>query len=175
VNSIKVGDYMKVGYEIYESGLIGPIGIVVSDRGVEKIILLEERIERYLKENPYVKKDKALCDEVKTQLHDYFTGQRKQFNVKLVIEGTPFRQKVWKGLQAIPYGTTISYSELAAHIDNPKAVRAVGGANRANKLPIIIPCHRVIGKDGAMVGFAGDHIDIKRKLLEHEGLYAGSL
>lgn len=168
MNNIKAGDNMKLGYEIYESSLIGPIGIVVSDIGLERIMLFEGDLENYLKENPYIKRDEVLCEEVKIQLHEYFIGERKQFDIRLSVQGTPFRQKVWEGLRAIPYGVTISYSQLACNIENPKAIRAVGGANRANRIPIIIPCHRVIGKDGAMVGFAGDKIDTKIKLLQHE-------
>jgi len=172
MNNIKVGDNMKIGYEIYESTVIGPIGIVVSDKGLERLMLFEEDLNDYLKENPQIKVDKVLCKEVKEQLHQYFRGERKQFEIKLSVQGTPFRQRVWDSLQAIPYGETISYSQLAYNIENPKAIRAVGGANRANKIPIIIPCHRVIGKNGAMVGFAGDKIDTKIKLLQHEQLYA---
>lgn len=164
---------MNLGYDIYESSLIGPIGIFVSDRGLERIILFEEAFNDYLSENTWVKKDKVQCEQVKKQLHEYFTGSRIQFDVPMYIEGTPFRKKVWKGLQGIPYGITISYSALAERIGQPKAVRAVGGANHANRIPIIIPCHRVIGKDGSMVGFAGDKIDTKEKLLAHEAKYLG--
>ncbi|MDF2613888.1 MAG: methylated-DNA--[protein]-cysteine S-methyltransferase [Clostridia bacterium] len=162
---------MKIGYDIYESKLIGPIGMVVSDNGLEQIILFQEDLQEYLKKNPHVQRDEQLCNQVKCELHEYFSGERKQFDIKLSIQGTSFRQRVWESLQAIPYGTTISYSELANNIGNSKAIRAVGGANRANHIPIIIPCHRVVGKDGAMVGFAGNKIDTKIKLLQHERTY----
>lgn len=165
---------MRVGYDLYESELIGPIGIFVSDRGLEKIILFEEKLWDYLKQHPEIKRERKLCSEVKKQLHEYFTGQRKSFDVKMYIDGTPFRKKVWEGLMTIPYGETLSYGELAAWTGNPKASRAVGGANRANQIPIIIPCHRVIGKNGEMVGFAGDKMDTKIKLLELEKTFAKS-
>ncbi len=162
---------MKIGYDIYESHLIGPIGIVVSDRGLERIMLFEEEFADYLKQNPFHKKDERLCQSIKKQLDEYFRGERMYFDFKMPIEGTSFRKQVWQSLSQIPYGTTISYSELATSIGNPKAIRAVGGANRANPIPLIIPCHRVIGKNGAMVGFAGNKIDTKIKLLEHEQLH----
>ncbi|WP_070000248.1 methylated-DNA--[protein]-cysteine S-methyltransferase [Cellulosilyticum sp. I15G10I2] len=162
---------MKIGYDIYESSLIGPIGMIVSDRGLERIMLFEEEIDRYLKENTFCKRNEGLCKEIKQQIDEYFKGERTCFNFAMHIEGTPFREQVWQNLARIPYGTTISYSELASRIGNPKAVRAVGGANRANPIPLIIPCHRVIGKNGEMVGFAGSKVDTKIKLLEHEHRY----
>lgn len=162
---------MNRGYAIYESKLIGSIGIFVSEKGLERLILFEENFHEYLKENPHYKQEEALCESVKRQLDEYFAGERMCFDLPLYIEGTIFREKVWNTLAQIPYGTTISYSELASRIGNQKAVRAVGGANRANPIPIIIPCHRVIGKNGAMVGFAGDKIDTKIKLLQHESIH----
>ncbi len=162
---------MTRGYDIYESELIGPIGIIASDKGLQKIILFEDRLDTYLEENPEIKRDKKLCEPIKLQLHEYFIGERKHFNIPLHIEGTSFRKQVWEKLQSIPYGETISYSELAEKIGSPKAVRAVGGANRSNPIPLIVPCHRVIGKNGAMVGFAGAKIDTKVKLIAHEKQY----
>jgi methylated-DNA-[protein]-cysteine S-methyltransferase len=102
------------------------------------------------------------------QLESYFAGQLKDFDLELAPHGTPFQKRVWQELERIPYGTTISYSELAERIGNPKAVRAVGTANGANPLPIVIPCHRVIGADGSLTGYAGG-IEIKEALLALEG------
>ncbi len=101
------------------------------------------------------------------QLEDYFSGSRKIFNLPLKPQGTPFQQSVWKELMSIPYNKTISYSELAIKINNPKAARAVGSANGKNAISIVIPCHRVIAADGTLGGYAGG-IDRKAFLLQHE-------
>lgn len=101
------------------------------------------------------------------QLREYFKGERKKFTVTLVLEGTPFQKKVWRELQKIPYGQTATYGEIARRIGKPKAARAVGGACNKNKIPIIVPCHRVIGSGGSLVGFAGG-LSLKSKLLQLE-------
>ena len=101
------------------------------------------------------------------QLQSYFAGDRKNFELDLVLEGTDFQKKVWTALQEIPYGETISYKKLAETVGSPKGVRAVGAANGANPIPIIIPCHRVIGKDGSLTGFGGG-LPLKKQLLELE-------
>lgn len=98
------------------------------------------------------------------ELTEYFAGKRTQFDVPLNPTGTEFQKAVWKELSRIPYGETISYQELANRIKNPKAVRAVGAANGKNPLWMIVPCHRVIGKNGSMTGYAGG-ISLKKKLL----------
>lgn len=90
-----------------------------------------------------------------SELVEYFAGTRQQFSVPLNPQGTAFQLSVWQALQAIPYGQTCSYLDIAQAIGNPKSVRAVGGANGRNPIPIIIPCHRVIGRDGSLVGFSG--------------------
>lgn len=104
------------------------------------------------------------------ELGEYFSGNLRDFTVRIQAEGTPFRRKVWEELMKIPYGETISYSCLAKNIENPKAVRAVGGANYSNPVSIIIPCHRVIGKDGRLVGYGGG-LWRKEWLLQHEKKY----
>lgn len=101
------------------------------------------------------------------QLAEYSAGRRREFELDLDFSGTAFQVAVWGELRRIPYGRTISYGELAARIGQPGASRAVGAANHANPLPIVIPCHRVIGADGSMTGFGGG-IAIKRRLLEFE-------
>ena len=159
---------MRRGYDVYESELIGQVGMVVSEKGVEQVFLTEEEIKHYLIEHTELKIDVALCQHVKQQIEEYFLGQRLTFDVPLVIEGTPFRKQVWKALTEIPYGETRSYGELAAYIGKPKACRAVGGANHANNLPILIPCHRVVGATGKLVGFMGKRTDIQELLLTHE-------
>lgn len=101
------------------------------------------------------------------QLREYFAGRRTGFDLPLAPEGTPFQRAVWRQVQEIPYGGTISYGELARRVGNPKASRAVGSANGANPIPIVIPCHRVIGADGKLGGFGGG-LPVKQALLELE-------
>ena len=104
----------------------------------------------------------------KQQLQEYFAGARSTFDVPLALNpGTPFRRRVWRELQRIPYGETISYGELARRIGQPTASRAVGGANHHNPIAIIVPCHRVIGTDGTLVGYGGG-LPTKERLLAHE-------
>lgn len=105
--------------------------------------------------------------EAMRQLREYFAGRRSAFDLPLAPEGTAFQRAVWRGLQEIPYGTTISYGELARRVGNPKASRAVGSANGANPLPIVIPCHRVIAGDGTLGGFGGG-LSTKESLLALE-------
>lgn len=108
-----------------------------------------------------------LHKEVYKQLQEYFLRKRKVFDLPLELKGTPFQIEVWKSLMSIPYGETRSYEEIAKMIGKPKACRAVGNANNKNKIPVIIPCHRVIGKNGNLTGYALG-LDIKEKLLKLE-------
>jgi methylated-DNA-[protein]-cysteine S-methyltransferase len=105
------------------------------------------------------------------QLEEYFDGKRKTFDVPLALRGTPFQLSCWNALREIGYGETRSYSEIARVIGRPAAVRAVGAANGANPIPIIIPCHRVIGSNGSLTGFGGG-LDVKRRLLDFEAGYS---
>ena len=102
--------------------------------------------------------------QAKDELLEYFSGKRKSFSVKYKLSGTDFQIKVWQALLTIPYGKTASYKDIASLIGCPKAARAVGAANNKNKLPVIVPCHRVIGADSSLTGYAGG-IEIKQKLL----------
>ena len=102
-----------------------------------------------------------------TQLVEYFAGERLDFDLPLAPAGTPFQLKVWAALRDIPYGRTTSYGELAAELGQPTASRAVGLANARNPIALVVPCHRVIGRDGTLIGFGGG-LDRKRWLLEHE-------
>lgn len=108
-----------------------------------------------------------LLKKAKAQMEDYFRGKRKDFDLPLAPEGTAFQKKVWKALQGIPYGETRSYAQIAAKVGKPKAARAVGGANNRNPIGLIVPCHRVIGASGDMVGYAGG-LPMKKWLLSHE-------
>lgn len=114
-----------------------------------------------------IKEETALIAEAWKQLQEYFEGNRKQFTLPLAPEGTAFQQKVWKALQTIPYGEVRTYGQIAAQIGEPKACRAVGMANHNNPVGIIIPCHRVIGANGKLTGYAGG-LDKKEKLLQLE-------
>jgi methylated-DNA-[protein]-cysteine S-methyltransferase len=158
---------MNLYYDSYEC-ILGKIYVAADERGINRIELTEEGWVDFLN-NHTVNKGSDLCYEAIKQLDEYFNGIRKEFDLKLSIEGTEFRKKVWSALSNIPFGQTRSYSDLADAIGNPKAVRAVGQANRSNPIPIIIPCHRVIGKDKSLVGYAGTRTDIKEKLLKLEG------
>ena len=101
------------------------------------------------------------------QLKEYFLGKRKDFDIPLYMEGTPFQMRVWEVLKKIPYGETRTYGQIAAEAGNPKAARAVGGANNKNPIGIIVPCHRVIGANGSLIGYAAG-TDIKNYLLKLE-------
>ncbi len=111
--------------------------------------------------------ESPLLETAKTQLDEYFQGARNNFELPLSLTGTPFQQLVWNALKAIPYGTTTSYGAIANAIDRPRAVRAVGRAIGSNPIPLIIPCHRVIGAGGKLTGFSGG-LDRKRWLLNRE-------
>jgi methylated-DNA-[protein]-cysteine S-methyltransferase len=114
-------------------------------------------------------RDAAAIAPVRTQIEQYFAGERREFDLDLAPDGTSFQRAVWRGLLAIPFGDTLSYGALAARIGHSGAFRAVGAANGANPIAIIIPCHRVIGGDGQLTGFGGG-IPIKAALLAHEGV-----
>jgi methylated-DNA-[protein]-cysteine S-methyltransferase len=116
------------------------------------------------------KEDRNALGEAIRQLHAYFEGELKTFSLTLAPRGTPFQLSVLRALQEIPYGQTISYGELARRIGRPKASRAVGAANARNPLPIVIPCHRVIGSDGSLTGFGGG-LEVKEALLALERSY----
>jgi len=163
---------MKLVFDTFET----PMGEMTAVFSGEALCQLDfsdckDRIEKLLRrrypdhektgqKNPMGIRDKVL---------DYFKGDGDAFkDLKLETGGTVFQQSVWRALQDIPRGSTLSYRELAQNIDRPKAVRAVGSANGSNPIAIIIPCHRVIGSDGALTGYAGG-IDRKRQLLELEG------
>jgi methylated-DNA-[protein]-cysteine S-methyltransferase len=119
-------------------------------------------------------KAEAVAQEAALQLEAYFAGSRKDFDLPLAPEGSPFQQRTWRELREIPYGETISYAELARRTGNPKAVRAVGAANSRNPLPIFFPCHRVVGSDGSLTGYGGG-LPIKRQLLELEHRHRSEL
>lgn len=112
--------------------------------------------------------DAAACEPVAQQLAEYFAGRRQHFELDLAPEGTAFQQAVWRALTAIPYGRTVGYGELARELGRPQASRAVGRANGTNPIPVIVPCHRVIGASGDLTGYGGG-LERKRFLLRLEG------
>jgi methylated-DNA-[protein]-cysteine S-methyltransferase len=152
--------------------ILGPLYIVVSDDEVEHVFMGNEDWATFysLHEDELVIEISPLMHKVIKQLDEYFEGGRKTFDLPLAEKGTAFQKSVWKVLRNIPYGETISYLDVAKQINNPKSVRAVGQANRANPLPIIVPCHRVIGKNKGLTGYAGNKVDLKEKLLILEGV-----
>lgn len=117
--------------------------------------------------------ERGVLDEACRQLQEYFQGQRHHFTLPLAPVGTPFQQRVWQALQQIPYGTTCTYQALAQYLGNPAAARAIGAANGRNPIAIIIPCHRLIGSDGRLRGYAGG-LTLKQRLLEHESVSLSS-
>ncbi len=114
--------------------------------------------------------DNATLHAARAQLEEYFAGTRTRFELPLAPLGTPFQKQVWHTLAGIPYGQTISYAQLARRVNRPTAMRAVGAANGRNPLPIVLPCHRVIGKDGSLTGFGGG-LPTKQFLLQLEGAW----
>ncbi len=115
----------------------------------------------------FVEESSEIIDETIKQLDEYFKGERQIFDIPLLMVGTEFQMSVWMALLQIPFGKTASYAEQAKRIDNEKAVRAVANANAANAISILIPCHRIIGSNGTLTGYAGG-LDVKKKLLELE-------
>jgi methylated-DNA-[protein]-cysteine S-methyltransferase len=150
-------------FEAYLKSPIGHLRIIANDAYITQILFSKE----------YFKVD-LMPDHLKIcilQLDEYFKGERKVFTVSVNPDGTEFHGRVWNKLMRIPYGKTISYIELARQLGDEKIVRAVGTANGQNPIPIIIPCHRVIGNDGSLTGYAGGLLK-KQWLLEHEGALA---
>jgi len=142
---------------------IGYLEVTGSDMGIRTLEFLDFRVRP--------EHVPAFLKDCVTQLEEYFHGTRRQFDVKLDLRGSPFQLAVWKELLKLPYGTTITYLELARRMNNVKALRAVGGANGHNPVSIIVPCHRIIGSNGRLVGYRGG---LKRKkwLLEHEHAFS---
>lgn len=147
-------------YRSYYQSPIGWVEVVTDQDSVLEITFVEEKGMEAGDMPPILQK-------AMKQLEEYFVGKRKVFDLKLKLNGTEFQQKVWQQLMEVPYGKTSGYGEIARCIGNEKASRAVGGANNKNRLPIVIPCHRIIGADGSMIGYAGG-LWRKEWLLEHE-------
>lgn len=146
---------------------IGPLGLAADRVGLRRIQF--QAGEDLAWAGPGARPGRsALLDEARAQLAAYFAGRLRRFDLALAPQGTPFQRRVWSALADIPWGETRNYGELAAAIGRPGAARAVGGANGRNPLPIVLPCHRVIGADGSLTGFGGG-LPVKRRLLVLEG------
>ena len=154
----------RIYYTTMESP-VGTLRLVAEELGLRMVWFVRGRKEE--KPDAEWKEDAAFFADVMRQLNAYFAGELREFEIPLLMLGTEFQKRVWKTLQTIPYGETMSYGELAKKIGDPKAVRAVGAANGQNPIPIIVPCHRVIGSDGSLTGFGGG-LENKKKLLELE-------
>jgi len=154
----------------YSEEIISEINIAVlaSSKGIKKIFLNPAKETTELSSATKLRSDDPYLFGIFDQLKEYFAGTRKEFDVPLDIKGTDFQKRVWNELQKIPYGKTISYKTLSEKLGDVKAIRAVGKANGQNPIAIIIPCHRVIGANGNLVGYAGG-LAIKEKLLHLEG------
>ncbi len=148
---------------------VGPLLLAGSD-GRLRTIGFSSGAKTQGPQSDWVRRD-APFDAAKRQLDEYFDGVRQTFDLELAPVGTAFQMKVWQALAAIPYGETRTYGDIAAAIGNPRAAMAVGGANGSNPLPIVVPCHRVIGSDGSLTGFGGG-LPTKRFLLDLESANA---
>ena len=145
---------------------VGPLVIAADDAGLRHIEFHENR--HPANRHDWRGGDNAILQAAERQLDDYFAGTRRSFDLPLAPVGTAFQRSVWQALADIPYGQTISYATLARRLGNPDATRAVGAANGRNPLPIVLPCHRVVGTDGGLTGFGGG-LPTKDFLLRLEG------
>ncbi|HNM31405.1 MAG TPA: methylated-DNA--[protein]-cysteine S-methyltransferase [Chitinophagales bacterium] len=152
---------MAEEFASYLTSIVGEIEIIANETHILQIEFLnEKKTEKRLQEN-------AITQQARQQLTAYFEKKRFDFDLPLFFSGTEFQNKVWRQLQTIPYGKTISYLQLATQLGDPKCIRAAGTANGKNPFSIIVPCHRVIGSNGKLIGYAGG-LWRKQLLLEHE-------
>lgn len=163
----------KAYYGIFDSSL-GVICVASTEKGVCKIALPKEGEKDFFEwlrthfSPQDVIEDRSKNEGVLAELESYLAGELREFQSPLDLRGTEFQRKVWREVKAIPYGTTRSYRDIAERIGHPRAYRAVGAANRANPIPVIVPCHRVIGRDGSLRGYGGG-VAMKERLLRLEG------
>jgi methylated-DNA-[protein]-cysteine S-methyltransferase len=147
---------------------VGPLLLAADEAGL-RLIEFERPRHPIARGSDWQEGDNAVLRDTRAQLTEYFAGTRRTFDLPLAPRGTDFQRAVWQSLQVIPFGETISYAQLATRIGKASAMRAVGAANGRNPLPIVVPCHRVIGADGSLTGFGGG-LPVKRFLLQLEGV-----
>ncbi|NOV02849.1 methylated-DNA--[protein]-cysteine S-methyltransferase [Paenibacillus planticolens] len=174
-------DQQAVSNVLYYTEVAAPIGalvLVTTSKGLCRVAFgtmaqnqegLLEWAARWFGKMTRLQEDVSSLAPVVAQLEEYFRGERLVFDGELDLQGTEFQKKVWTALLSVPYGETASYKHIAEAIQSPKAVRAVGGANNKNPVPVIIPCHRIIGASGDLIGYAGG-LNIKTSLLDLERL-----
>jgi len=155
---------------------VGIIRVAATPSGVCRIALGKETaedffgwLERHVGHAPRKPERNGIVTLALNQITEYLDGQRRDFDLPLDVRGTDFQRRMWAAVAGIPYGQTRTYADIALAIGKPKAMRAVGAANGANPLPLVVPCHRVVGSDGCLTGYGGG-LDVKRKLLEMESL-----
>jgi methylated-DNA-[protein]-cysteine S-methyltransferase len=154
-------------FDFYESPL-GKMLIVATDQGLSGLYFVDQKYYREV-ERDWLRGDHhKIVRQTARELTEYFAGARKEFDVLLAAEGTPFQTSIWKGISSVKYGRSITYSELARRAGHPGAVRAAGTATGRNPITIIVPCHRIVGSDGSLTGYAGG-LERKRALQELEG------
>ncbi|MFM2481293.1 methylated-DNA--[protein]-cysteine S-methyltransferase [Celerinatantimonas sp. YJH-8] len=161
---------MDISRQVLDETPVGPLLLVANDHALLQLCFMTQIA---LADRPAIVaecSENQVIRQVRHELNEYFAGTRHRFEVPLELHGTPFQLEVWQALQQIPWGKKVSYKQLAHWIDRPNASRAVGMANNRNPIPIIIPCHRVIGSDGKLVGYRGGVI-AKQKLLALEGAF----
>lgn len=152
----------------------GEIFLISDDIGIKKIAINKSELDKFFIKFGFASFDRTSSQDIISQLDDYFSGKRHSFEYTPSIQGTAFRNRVWNEVKIIPYGETRSYSDISTALGITAGCRAVGTANGKNPLPILIPCHRVIGKNGTMNGYLGNNIEIKIFLLEIERKYKKS-
>ena len=153
---------------------VGTIRVAATSRGVCKVALGKETaadffgwLERHVAHAPRKPDRSGIVALALDQIAEYLGGRRREFDLPLDLRGTEFQRRVWAAVAGIPYGETRTYADIARTIGKPRATRAVGAANGANPLPLVVPCHRVLGADGSLTGYGGG-LDVKQKLLEME-------
>lgn len=175
-------EVQQVYYSVMNTTPIGPLTLFATESGLCQLefggaAASCARLERWFAGNfgnVALRESDLELDGARRQLQDYFAGGLREFSLPLDMRGTDFQLRVWEALMDIPYGDTVSYKDIAVSIGSPKAVRAVGGANNRNPVPVIVPCHRVIGAGGQMVGYGGG-LGIKETLLQLEAVRGGAL
>lgn len=161
ISTLDVGDNLQLSIVTNDTGL------VLLEFNVTETQLFDIIVRNF--GDVEIIKDPQHNQIYEKEIRDYFLGKLKEFTIPLDLVGTEFQKQVWKALMEVPYGETVSYKDIAVRINNPKGMRAVGMANNKNKIPVIVPCHRIIGADGSLVGYGGG-LHIKKRLLELEGI-----